>query len=93
VARVPPKTGRFSVFVCAPRPVAAIPGYRHVVGMDNLRNSIISAGGLGYSGRVRGPQNGNSGQKEVRVYNGRGTAPWRLRIAKRLKYHCGRWFL
>jgi hypothetical protein len=53
VSREPLKMGRFAVFVCGRKPVAAIHGLRRALGMEDFKNSDISRGGLMYTGGGR----------------------------------------
>ena len=53
MSREPLKMGWFAVFVCGRKPVAAIHGLRHALGVENFKNSDISRGGLMYTGGVR----------------------------------------
>ena len=50
VSGEPLKPGRFPAFVCVRRPVVAILGPRYSLGMDDLDNSVISRGGMVYTG-------------------------------------------
>ncbi len=62
--------GWFAVFVCGRKPVAAIHGLRHALGMENFKNSGISRGGLMYTGGVRKAKTG------IPVQYNTGVCPW-----------------